>query len=237
MKICPVCNDSFADELNFCDVDGARLAREGSAHEKNKWWSLLGAGLVVGALVISAASIFFLPKARLSTPVGSSEPKAVPATPRSPAPTAESASNVASTAASGEPESASTDSLVTEVKKRDKALANNNAGGPAPDPKAAALAAEDADKRSQSTDSKSATPAPPTNAEPPPPVKSVSDTRPAETNKPQPPPELKREPKTQAATAKVSDKESNDKKKKNDDKNNKKSGGFLRVFKKIFGKD
>ena len=231
MKICPVCNDSFADELNFCDIDGTRLAREGSAQEKNKWWSLLGAALLVGALVISAASIFFLPKARLSNPVGSSEPQAVPSVPRSPARTAESAS-VAATAASSESESAPTDSLVPEVKKRDKGLANNNVSGPAPNPKAAALAAEDADKRSQSTDSHSAAPAPPTNPEPPPAVQSVSDTRPAE-NKPQPPPELKREPKSQPVTAKVSD---NDKK-KNDDKNKKKSGGFLRVFKKIFGKD
>lgn len=236
MKICPVCNDSFADELNFCDIDGARLAREGSAHERNKWWSLLGAGLLVGALVISAASIFFLPKARLSPPVGSSEPQSVPVVPRAPAPAAESASNVTATAASSEPESTPTDSVVPEVKKRDKALANNNVGGSAPNPKAAALAAEDADKRSQSTDSNKAAPAPPRNPEPSPAVKSVSDTRSAETNKPQPPPELKAEPKTQPATAKVSDKDSNDKK-KNDDKNKKKSGGFLRVFKKIFGKD
>ena len=234
MKICPVCNDSFADELNFCDIDGARLAREGSAHDRNKWWSLLGVGLLVGALVISAASIFFLPKARLSTPVGSSQPQSVPVVPRTPAPAAENASNVTATAASSEAESAPTDSVVPEVKKRDKGLANNNAGGSAPNPKAAALAAEDADKRSQSTGSTSAAPAPPTNPEPAPAVKS--DTRPAETNKPQPPPELKREPKIQPATAKVSDKDSNDKK-KNDDKNKKKSGGFLRVFKKIFGKD
>jgi hypothetical protein len=231
MKICPVCNDSFADELNFCDIDGARLAREGSAHEKNKWWSLLGVGLLVGGLVISAASIFFLPKARLSTPVGSSEPQSVPVAPRAPAPAADSASNVA---ASSEPESAPTDSVVPEVKKRDKALANNNAGGSAPNPKAAALAAEDADKRSQS-DSRSAAQAPAINPEPPPAVRSVGATQPAET-KPQPPPELKREPKTQPATASVSDKDSSDKK-KNDDKNKKKSGGFLRVFKKIFGKD
>lgn len=234
MKICPVCNDSFADDLNFCDIDGARLAREGSSHEKNKWWSLLGAGLVVGALVITAASIFFLPKARLSNPVSSSEPQPVPAAPKTPAPAADSASTVA--AASAEPESTPTDSLIPEVKKRDKSLANNNADGPAPNPKAAALAAENADKRAQPTDSNSTAPAPPSNPEPLPPVKSVSDTRAAESNKSQPPPELKREPKPLPANAKASDKDSNDKK-KNDDKNKKKSGGFLRVFKKIFGKD
>jgi len=234
MKICPVCNDSFADELNFCDIDGARLAREGSTHEKNKWWSLLGAGLVVGALVITAASIFFLPKARLSTPVGSSEPQAVPVAPKPPAPAGDSASAVA--AASAEPESSPADSLVPEVKKRDKSLANNNVNGPPPNPKAAALAAENADKRPQPADSNSPATAPPVNPEPQPAVKSVSDTRSAESNKSQPPPELRREPKPLPANAKASDKDSNDKK-KNDDKNKKKSGGFLRVFKKIFGKD
>ncbi len=82
MKICPVCNDSFADELSFCDIDGARLTREGSAQERNKWWSLIGAGLFIGALVITAASILFLPKARVSTPIVNSEPEASPAPPK-----------------------------------------------------------------------------------------------------------------------------------------------------------
>ncbi|MEK6321612.1 MAG: hypothetical protein AABN33_08010 [Acidobacteriota bacterium] len=234
MKICPVCNDSFADELNFCDIDGARLAREGSAHEGNKWWSLLGAGLLVGALVISAASIFFLPKARLSTPVGNAEPQSSPVLPQSP--TAESASIVTPPVVSLEPESASTDAVVPEVKKKEKALANDDAGGVAPNPKAAALAAEDADKRSQSSEDNSTPPSPPKNSEPPPAVKSVSDTRPAETNKPQPSADLKKDQKPQPAIAKVSGKDSSDKK-KDDEKNKKKGGGFLRVFKKIFGKD
>ena len=60
MKICPVCNDSFADELRFCDIDGARLTREAGSQDRNRWWSLLGAGLVVGALVISAATDVFV---------------------------------------------------------------------------------------------------------------------------------------------------------------------------------
>jgi hypothetical protein len=130
-----------------------------------------------------------------------------------------------------EPESAPADSIVPEAKKRDKGLANSNAAGSALNPKAAALASEDNGKKSQSADSDTA-PAPPSNAEPPP-VKSVSDTQPAETKKPQPASE-KRD--IQPAASRVSDKDSNDKK-KNDDKNKKKSGGFLRVFKKIFGKD
>lgn len=232
MKICPVCNDSFADQLNFCDIDGARLTREGSAQERNKWWSLLGAGLLVGALVISAASIFFLPKARVSTPIVNSEPQPIPAPPK-PA-SAESAANVAS-AASPAAESVPTDAAVPEVRKKDKALANANAGGAMPNPKAAAIAAEDADMKSSAVEANSAAPSVPKKPEALPPVKSVSDTRSADAaSKPQTPPDLKKDQKTQPATAKSSDKDSNDKK-KNDDKD-KKKGGFLRVFKKIFGK-
>ncbi|HTF38246.1 MAG TPA: hypothetical protein VK651_08045 [Blastocatellia bacterium] len=234
MKICPVCNDSFADQLNFCDVDGTRLTREGSVQERNKWWSLLGAGLLVGALVISAASIIFLPKARVSTPVVNSEPQPSPAPPK-PA-SAESAANVAATpSVSAEPEGAPTDAAVPEVKKKDKALASGNFTGTTPNPKAAALAAEDADKKSPSPDVNSTPPAP-RKTEAPPSVKSVSDTRSTDgATLPQTPPDLKKDQKTQTATTKSSDRASNDKK-KNDDKD-KKKGGFLRVFKKIFGKD
>lgn len=234
MKICPVCNDSFTDELNFCDIDGARLAREGAVQERNKWWSLIGAGLLVGALVISAASIFFLPKARVSSPAVSSEPQPIPALPQAPA--AESAANVTAPVVSAEPEIIPADAVVPEVKKKDKAPANANVGGAAPNPKAAALAAEGADKVSPSADANRTAPSPLQNPEPPPAVKTVSDARPSEAAKPQPPSDLKKDAKAQPAIAKGSDKASNDKK-KSDDKDKKKGGGFLRVFKKIFGKD
>ncbi|MEK6289747.1 MAG: hypothetical protein AABO57_28870 [Acidobacteriota bacterium] len=234
MKICPVCNDSFTDELNFCDIDGARLAREGAVQERNKWWSLIGVGLLVGALVISAASILFLPKARVSSPSVNSEPQPTPSLPK--APSAESAANVSAPVVSAEPEIASADTVVPEVRKKDKAPANANVGGAAPNPKAAALAAEDADKGSPSADANRTAPSPPKNPEAPPAVKTVSDARPAEAAKPQPPSDLKKDQKAQPTIAKSSDKDSNDKK-KNDDKDKKKGGGFLRVFKKIFGKD
>jgi hypothetical protein len=233
MKICPVCNDSFADELNFCDIDGTRLTREGSASERSKWWSLLGAGLLVGALVISAASIIFLPKARVVSPVVNSEPQPSPALRQAPA--AESAANVTAPVASAAPESASSDAVVPEVKKKEKALANGNVEGSAPNPKAAALAAENADTKSSSADASSTSPSPSKNPEPPPSVKTVGDTRPVEPSRTQPPPELKRDPKPQPAIPKGSDKESANKKKVDD--KDKKKGGFLRVFKKIFGKD
>lgn len=233
MKICPVCNDSFADQLNFCDVDGARLTREGSGQERNKWWSLLGAGLLVGALVISAASIIFLPKARVS-PVVNSEPQPSPA-PAKPQPV-ESVAAVSGTAVSPEPENVPSDGAAPEAKKKDKAASNANAGEAAPNPKAAALAAEGVDQKAPSTDANSPALPAPKKPEAPPSAKSVSDQRSTETAaRPQNPTDLKKDQKTQPAIARASDKDANDKKKADD--KDKKKGGFLRVFKKIFGKD
>jgi hypothetical protein len=240
MKICPVCNDTFPDELNFCDVDGTRLGREASetqGKDRSNWWSLLGAGLLVGAVVISAASIIFLPKARVALPVVNSEPQSLPAAPKaasadSTAP--ESSATVAATTPAAEPDSSTPDAAAPELKRKDRVAANSN-GGEAPNPKAAALAAEGVDSNASSRDAnKNAAAA--TKPEPPPALKPVSETRPAETaTKPaQAPVDLKKDHQTTAVNSKGSDKGSD--KKKSDDKD-KKKGGFLRVFKKIFGKD
>jgi len=231
MKICPVCNESFADQLNFCDVDGARLKGEDSGQARNRLWSFLGAGLLVGALVISAASIIFLPKARVAAPLVTSEPQPTPVTPKAQPP--ETVAAVNPPAASGEPETASSDALVPE-KKKDKSLTNSNASGPAPNPKAAATASDEADKKLQPTETPPPPPPPAKRPETIPSVKPESHSIDS-SSKSQPPADLKRDPKSQPTVAKGSDKESSDKK-KNDDKD-KKKGGFLRVFKKIFGKD
>src|SRR2546429_9741460 len=124
MKICPVCNDSFPDELNFCDVDGTRLNRgAGSAGEaggadRRKWWSLLGAGLLVGAVVISAASIIFLPKARISTPLVNSQPSV--ATPSAKTPSVETPTTMAaatgSTEPASEPDTSAADAVAPELR-------------------------------------------------------------------------------------------------------------------------
>ena len=114
MKICPVCNESFADQLNFCDIDGVRLAREGSSQERNKWWSLLGAALLVGALVISAMSIIFMPKARVSAPIVNSEPQSPPAA--TPQPSIESPATVAAAPELNTEPSAPADVMVPEAK-------------------------------------------------------------------------------------------------------------------------
>jgi len=231
MKICPVCNDTFADQLNFCDVDGVRLTQAGGGQDGSKWWSLAGAGLLIGALVISAASIFFLPRSRVPAPtVSSSEPAASPATPKPPAPTPESTASVATPAASGEPETPAPGALVPEVKKRDKTLSNSNSSAALPNPKAAALAAEEADKKPVTGDATTPAMAPKKPEQPP--GKTVSDPHPVDAST-HTPPELKKDPKAQVTSTKNQEKDSKDKKKVDE----KKKGGFLKVFKKIFGKD
>src|SRR6266498_1511064 len=221
MKVCPICNESFADQLNFCDVDGARLTREASAQERNKWWSLLGAGLLVGALVITAASIIFLPKARVSTPLVNSEPQPS-AAPSNPQPAESVAAAVSGATVSAEPETGAPDAVVPEVKKRDKALANANVGETAPNPKAAALATEEADKKSSSSDINGAPPAP-KKAEAPPSLRGVNDHQGSSDtgSRPQTSPDLKKDQKTPPAIAKSSEKDSTDRK-KNEDKDKKK---------------
>jgi hypothetical protein len=232
MKICPVCNDSFADQLSFCDIDGARLTPEGSAQERNKWWSLLGAGLLLVALVITAASMFFLPKARVSTPIVDSEPQVAPAATK-PAMADGATSVAAAPRASVEPEDGSSDAAIPEVKKKERPPTESNSSGP-PNPKAAALAAEETDKKAAPIDVAPPTPRASARPETPPSAKGAGDPRPADANKAQPTPDLKKDQKTQSATAKGSEKDSNDK--KTNDEKDKKKGGFLRVFKKIFGK-
>src|ERR1051325_2740783 len=141
MKICPVCNEVFADELKFCDVDGTRLTRQRdvtAAPQQNKGWSLFGVALLVGALVISGVSVIFLPRAHVSPPVVRSEPSSNPS---NKTPSTETASN-AVTPAPGEqqPEIVLTEGPVPDPKKKERAKtsASENANEPALNPKAAA---------------------------------------------------------------------------------------------------
>jgi hypothetical protein len=229
MKICPVCNDSFGDELNFCDVDGARLTREGVAEQRNKWWSLLGAGLLIGGLVITGLSIIMIPRARVATPSVNSAPSPAPATPRV-QPT-ETAPSVA--AASPEPEPLAADTPPPELKKRDRSLTNSNTTIGPPNPKAAALDSEGVDKNPAPGDVRKNEPSTPKPAEALPASKPPRDLRTPDA--PSKPPEVRGDHQPQPAGGKSNDKNSSDKK-KNDEKD-KKKGGFLKVFKKIFGKD
>jgi hypothetical protein len=234
MKVCPVCKESFPDEMNFCDVDGTRLQRDASSPPgHNRLWSLLGVGLLIGALVISAMSIVFLPKSRVSPTVVSSEPPRA-STSTKPAPE-QAVSDAQPAATAAEPEIVVTEGPPPDAKKKDKALKNANASADAlvPNPKAAAQASEEGEQSAQKTSA--STPAAPA-ASPtpePPAVKPVSERRETEAA-PKPAPtttEVKKDPKRQTTNSREAAKES-DKKKKEE-----KKGGFFKVFKKIFGKD
>ncbi len=226
MRNCPVCGESFGDELNFCDVDGTPLARDRAeaAQAKNKLWSILGVVLVLGALVISALSVIFLPKARVSSPVqaGSAPQPASPASNPGP-PQAVSTSEVSSI--SSEPESlVAPDMGAPELKKRDPAPGRENANI---SKSAKAAATEEAENPAPSPEPRN--PEPETAKPEGPSVKAVSETRETET------PSVTAPPPTDPKNAGKGTDNSNSKK-KGDDKD-KKKGGFFKVFKKIFGKD
>jgi hypothetical protein len=229
MKTCPVCGESFGDDLNFCDVDGTALARDplAAAQAKNKLWSILGVALLLGALAISALSIIFLPKARVSSPaIVSSAPP--PETPPATKPTStETASVSQPPSTNSEPEAVlPPDTVAPELKKRETAPGREN-GNLSKSAKAAALAAEESEK--PNLESQPAT-APSASAKKPeaPPTKTVSDnTEPPRATAPTP---------TDPKTAGTKTADNSNSKKKGDDKD-KKKGGLFKVFKKIFGKD
>ncbi|HKP84930.1 MAG TPA: hypothetical protein VJZ26_02460 [Blastocatellia bacterium] len=234
MKVCPVCNESFEDDLKFCDLDGTRLTRDPDAPNQqgqNKLWSMLGIGLLVGALVLSAASVFLIPKARVSPPAASTTPQEGASSSKPANETGNGAAgNTVASATNEQPEIVVTEGAPTEPKKKDKtkSLANENSDSASLNPKAAAQPTEDTEKISPPVE----TPPAPRKPEPAPAIKPASETREAETApKPAASTDPKKDPKHQTSDAsKDSDK------KKGDDKD-KKKGGFFRVFKKIFGKD
>lgn len=217
--------------MKFCDLDGTRLARQaeatgGPAHHRT--WSLLGIGLLVGALVLSAVSVFLIPRSR-ALPSATNTP--VSATPSNTKPAdANNSSSANENAAAGEqPEIVIAETPPDpNAKKKDKAKTTaENEATPALNPKAAAQTNED-----------NPAPAPPAvepppapkKIEPAPAPKPVSETHePEAAPKPAASTEPKHDPKHQNAAR--------DDKKKSDDKDKKKGGGFFKVFKKIFGKD
>jgi len=163
----------------------------------------------------------------------SSEPTPAPVTPKPPPPVAsETTASAATPVASGEPETPSTESLAPELKRKEKALSNSNSRGALPNPKAAALAAEEGDKKPATLDPAATVTTAPKQPEAPA-IKAVGESHPGDpTIKSQTPPDPKKDPKAQVASANH-EKDSKDKKKEEE----KKKGGFLKVFKKIFGKD
>lgn len=235
MKVCPNCDESFGDDLNFCDIDGTRLERHSdvaSTGSRSRAWSFLGAGLLIGALALSAASIIFFPKARVAPSIASS----LPSNGTTPGQNPGEASTSPSTP---QPEivveeAPAEEAPPTEPKKKEKPadLANANANAPVPDPKAVALEEEEpADSARRASDPAVAIPVETRTPEPPS-VKPAVEPRESEREmKPAPTLDPKKD-------AKGKGKESaKDDKKKKDDGKEKKKGGFFGVFKKIFGKN
>ena len=231
MKTCSVCGESFGDDLNFCDVDGTALARDplAAAQAKNKLWSILGVALLLGALAISALSVIFLPKARVSSPAVVSSvppPEAPPATKPTSTDTAVSSQPPLT---SSEPEAVlPPDTVAPELKKRETPLGREN-GNLSKSAKAAALAAEEGEKPNLESQPATAPSASAKKAEAPP-AKTVSDKHETE------PPHASASTPTDPKTAGTNPADNSNSKKKGDDKD-KKKGGFFKVFKKIFGKD
>jgi hypothetical protein len=233
MKVCPVCNETFADDMKFCDLDGTRLARQAEATgapAHHRTWSLFGIGLLVGALVLSAVSVFMIPRSRALPTASNSPSSATPSTSK-PADSSNSSSagDSVSAPASDQPEIVIAEAPPADpnARKKDKVKpTTENATTPALNPKAAAQTDEDAARPAPTA----AAPAP-KKTEPAP--KTVSETRePDSAPKPAAAPDPKKDPKHQKESARDGDK------KKADDKDkDKKKGGFFKVFKKIFGKD
>src|SRR5262245_22701664 len=92
MKECPVCKESFQDDLNFCDLDGSPLyggAANTVAGSSSKLWSFLGIALLLAAVGITAGAIIFFPRGPSATlpssrtqsggpALGSTQPAAAP---------------------------------------------------------------------------------------------------------------------------------------------------------------
>src|SRR5262245_12912823 len=128
MKICTACNESFNDEFNFCEVCGAKLHKhkDPSAPPAKHDWSLLGIALVLVAVVVTAASIIFTPKARL-TDNRVKETVAVATPPQAPATATSNSTDAASEASSTTSEATDAGEITpvkdaeAEAKKKEKA--------------------------------------------------------------------------------------------------------------------
>jgi hypothetical protein len=230
MKICPACNESFTDEFSFCELDGTKLKRQGGAAGEpaaKKDWSLLGLALVLGAVLITVATIIFAPKARFSASTTNSDSVAVAKLPQTTPSTSAVIDQTPSAGTDTPPDATADETLpTTEIKKKEKIAktetdeAAANAKAAATDPDANSKAAKAAVQPAEQPPAAKTEPVAIETKEPEARPRTV--TPPAETK------EIKK-----PVESKPVEKEADTKKK--DDK--KKKGGFFGVFKKIFGKD
>ena len=243
MKVCPVCSEAFANDLNFCDVDGAKLKRErgaSGAGETSRLWQLLGVGLLLGALALSAVSIF-LSKGRPTAYIENQGTAGAESASTRP-PASEKQTNQPGTIGSAsEGATIPDDATLAELRKKEKAsgVQSQNPSTLVENPKASTPQTDESEKKQASADLKATASSDPARLEPVSTAKQVNETR-----EPAPAPASKsavgvadtKEPKKPGAEAKSPTKDSTAKKKA-DEKEKEKKGGFLRVFKKIFGKN
>ncbi|HXG66722.1 MAG TPA: hypothetical protein VNO70_16595 [Blastocatellia bacterium] len=225
MKVCPVCSEVFENDFKFCELDGARLKSDGASPRGTKLWSSLGVALLLGAVIVTAASIIFFPRSPVSsTPAGAVASSATSAA--QPAVAQPAGAEAAPASDAPYPEIVVEEPPLAEVKKKEKpSLAEEEKNTPIPDPKAAAMG--DSDKE---TDPKAATVPEVKPPEPTPTVKAVN-TRETEEKPAQP--EADKEKEEKSAAAKNS--KETGVKKETEEKEKKKKGGLFGVFKKIFG--
>ena len=213
------------------DVIIKRRQDPGAPAGAKKDWSLLGIALVLGAILITVASIIFTPKARVGPPVTPSGSYAVatpPATSSTPATT-----DSAPATASGEAPAAGDESssmiaegtATTDARKKEKA-AKAEGEEATPNPKAAVTDGDPSSKTAKEAVQPLEQPAP---------VKPVAKAETEETREADRPrtvaPSTEAKEAAKPPAAKPADPNAN----KKDDK--KKKGGFFGVFKKIFGKE
>ena len=244
MKECPVCKESFQDDLNFCDLDGTPLdggVASAVTGSSSKVWSFLGVALLLAAVGITAGAILFFPRgpsANLpvgrsqagSTPVGSAQPSTAPDAGRSNADSATGLDRSAPVPADVDG-TASTSPDQARLASRKTALTKNENSDPSlPNPKAVAGADDDLTKTAKQPSDENSRPriSSPSAAGDNRSGAKVASTDPSSTDSPA----------AAAAAAKRRTRtqpQGDDTAASANKKDDKKKGGFLRVFKKIFG--
>jgi len=242
MKECPVCKESFQDDLNFCDLDGSPLdGRGGStvADSSSKLWSFLGIALLLAAVGITAGAIIFFPRGPSATlPPSRSQTGTTAAGSTQPA-TAPDNGQVQADASSGLDQSgakpsagdvAATSPDQARLGSRKAALSkNDNSDASLPNPKVVAGPDDDLTRvtKQPADEVRPRTATPTAESAPGARVATGDASGPESTAKsPATPAAVKHRSRTQAQG---DDAASGTK------KDDKKKGGFLRVFKKIFG--
>jgi hypothetical protein len=251
MKECPVCKESFSEDMYFCDLDGTPLDSDSGGDSQvrsgsSRLWSTFGIVALLGAVVISAVAIVFFPRgfspaASVSTAQTRDGGGVHPAGPAVQDSTAEPESLTASSAAaSTEDNSNSTkldrngnvDAMAKLAAKRAQLLKNQNGDESLPNPKAAFETTPDASASESVEDAAAKNRARVT--KPSAPVDPIPDVKPAAAKGADIAAKADPEMTTDGKSAKKKNSKSGNASDKNENAN-KKKGGFLKMFKKIFG--